>query len=144
MKLSTRGRYGTRALLQVALHHENGSISVKDIAEIEGLSWRYLSHVVRPLIKGGILRSVQGTGGGLSLTRRLEDVKMSEVVRLLEGSIAPAECVTNDGLCDKSTLCVTRDVWCDMEEAVFKVLDSVTLQNLVDNQRVKEESLSLK
>ncbi|MFC2039042.1 RrF2 family transcriptional regulator [Chloroflexota bacterium] len=141
MKLSTRGRYGTRAMLQIALHDQEGPISIKDIAEIEGLPWRYLSHVLRPLIKGGILRSAQGTGGGISLTRRPEDIRLSEVVKLLEGSIAPAECVHDEKLCEKTAYCVTRDIWCEMEEAMNRILESVSIRDLVDRQKVKQLAL---
>ena len=144
MKLSTRGRYGTRALLQIALRYDEGPISVKDIANIEGLSWRYLTHVMRPLVKGGVLRSAQGTGGGMSLTRRPKDIRLSEVVKLLEGSIAPVDCVTDAGICSKSAHCVTRDLWCELEQAIYGVLDAISLQELVDRQKVAEEAAAVK
>jgi len=86
MKLSTRGRYGTRALLELALHQGEGPILLKDIARRQQISVQYLEHLITPLIAGGILRSTRGARGGVSLTRSPEQIKLSEVVQLLEGS----------------------------------------------------------
>jgi Rrf2 family cysteine metabolism transcriptional repressor len=139
VKLSTRGRYGTRALLELALHHESGLVLLKDIARKQQISQRYLEHVIRPLVAGGIVRSTRGAGGGIALARPPEDIKMSEVIQLLEGSIAPTDCVTDESICSRSDVCATRDIWCEISQAVNKVLESTSLKDLLERQKEKGE-----
>ncbi len=141
MKLSTRARYGTRALLELALHYREGPVHLKDIAQRQQISLRYLEHLITPLIAAGIVRSTRGPRGGVSLVKPLEQVKLSEVIRLLEGSIAPVECVNNPEICTRSKLCVTRDIWVELKEAMDGVLGSKTLQDLVERQKGKEQSV---
>jgi Rrf2 family cysteine metabolism transcriptional repressor len=140
MKLSTRGRYGTRALLELALHQGEGPVSLKDIARRQQISVQYLEHLITPLIAGGIVRSTRGARGGVSLTRSPEQIKLSEVVQLLEGSTAPVECVSNPEACSRSGSCVTRDIWSELKRVMDGVLDSITLQDLVERQKQKEQS----
>ena len=138
MKLSTKGRYGTRALLDLALHRADEPVALKDIAERQQISLPYLEHLVAPLISGGIVRSVKGPKGGLTLAKTPGEVKLSEIIQLLEGSTAPVECVDNPTMCSRSELCVTRDVWEEMKKAMNTVLESTTLQNLVERQQSKK------
>lgn len=138
MKLSTRGRYGTKVLLDLALHHGNGPVSLKDISARQRIPLHYLEHLIAPLVTGGIIRSSRGAKGGVSLVRTPQEIRLSEVIPLLEGSIAPAECVANPELCESSASCVTRDVWTEMEHAMTSVLESITLQNLVERQKAKK------
>jgi len=139
MKLSTRGQYGTRALLDLALRQEERPVPLKDIAQRQQISLRYLGHLITPLIAGGIVRSTRGAGGGVSLARSPEEIRLSEVMQLLEGSIAPVECVSNPGICTRSKLCVTRDIWSELKQAMDGVLESTTLQDLVERQKRKEQ-----
>jgi len=138
MKLSTKGRYGTRALLDLALHQGERPVLLKDIAQRQEISPWYLEHLIAPLIAGGIVRSTRGAKGGISLARPPEEVRLSEVVQLLEGSIAPVECVNDSGICSRSELCVTRDIWTKIKRAINEVLESTTLQDLVEQQKRKE------
>ena len=138
MKLSTRGRYGTRALLDLALHQGEGPVPLKDIAQRQQISLLYLEHLIAPLIAGGIVRSTRGARGGVSLAKSPDEIRLSEVIQLLEGSIAPAECVNNPGICTRSELCVTRDIWSELKKAMNGILESTTLQDLVDRQKRKE------
>jgi len=138
MKLSTRGRYGTRALLDLALHQGEGPVPLKDIAQRQQISLLYLEHLIAPLIAGGIVRSTRGARGGVSLAKPPDEIRLSEVIQLLEGSIAPAECVNNPGICTRSELCVTRDIWSELKKAMNGVLESTTLQDLVERQKRKE------
>ena len=140
MKLSTKGRYGTRALLELALHHREGSVLLKDIAKRQQISLPYLEHLITPLIAGGIIRSIRGPRGGVSLAKPPEDIRLSEVIQLLEGSIAPVECVNDPGVCTRSQLCVTRDIWSELKKAMNGVLESTTLQDLVERQKRREQS----
>jgi len=139
MKLSTRGRYATRALLDLALHRDEEPTLLKDIARRQEISLSYLEHLITPLIAGGIVRSTRGARGGVSLARSPEEIKLSEVIQLLEGSVAPVECVNNPEICSRSALCVTRDIWGELKKAIDGVLESTTLQDLVERQKGKEQ-----
>jgi len=139
MKLSTRGQYGTRMLLDLALRQSEEPVLLKDIAQKQQISLSYLEHLVTPLIAGEIVRSTRGARGGVSLAKPPEQIKLSEVIQLLEGSIAPVACVNDPGVCSRSESCVTRDVWDELKKAMNGVLESTTLQNLVERQREKQQ-----
>jgi len=135
MKLSTRGRYGTRVLLDLALRDGEGPVPLKDIAQRQQISLLYLEHLIAPLIAGGIIRSMRGARGGIWLSKLPQEIKLSEVIGLLEGSIAPVDCVNDPTACPRSDSCVTRDIWNEMKKAMDGVLESKTLQDLVDMQK---------
>jgi Rrf2 family cysteine metabolism transcriptional repressor len=141
MKLSTKGRYGTRALTDIALHREDEPVSLKDIARRQQISLPYLEHLITPLVEGGIIRSTRGVGGGVSLTKSPGKISLSEVVGLLEGSIAPVKCVNDPTVCSRSKSCVTRNIWLELKTAMDGVLESTTLQDLVERQQDKGEEL---
>lgn len=138
MKLSTRARYGVRALLELALHSGQGFVPIKDIAQRQEISPAYLARLFRPLVGAGIVRSTRGPQGGVSLCKPPNEVKLSEVITLLEGSIAPVGCVNDERVCPRSDRCVTREVWAEMKNAITDVLESISLQDLVDRHREKE------
>ena len=140
MKLSTRSQYGTRALLDLALHRNEEPVLLKDIAQRQQISLRYLEHLITPLIAGGIVRSTRGPKGGVSLAKSPEEIRLDEVIQYLEGSIAPVECVNNPEVCTRSESCATRDIWSELRKAINGVLGSTTLQNLVEMQKGKEQS----
>ena len=139
MKLSTKGRYGTRALLDVALHQEDSPVQLKVIAERQQISLHYLEHIIAPLIAAGLLRSTRGAYGGVSLGKPPQEIVLSEVIQVLEGSITPVECVDDPNVCSRADICVTRDVWTDVKKAMAGVLESVTLQDLVERQNDKRK-----
>lgn len=138
MKLSTRARYGTRALLDLARHEGGRPVQLKEIARRQDISLHYLEHIIAPLVGAGIVRSIRGARGGLQLIRHPKDVKLGEVIQLLEGAVTPVECVGDPASCERADLCVTRDIWCEMKKAIDATLDAVTLQDLVDKQKRKE------
>jgi Rrf2 family protein len=144
MKLSTRGRYGIRLLLDLALHWGEGSVLLKDIARRQEISLLYLEHLIAPLIGGGIVKSTRGPRGGISLLRHPEEIKLSEVIQLLEGPIAPVECVNNPEAYPPSDHCAIRDIWDEMKKATYGVLESTTLQDLAERQRQKWDLKRLK
>jgi len=137
MRLSTKGRYGLRALLDLALHRDEGSVLLKDIARRQEVSLPYLEHLIAPLIAAGLVKSTRGSRGGLLLLRSPSEIRLSEIIQVLEGSIAPVDCVNDPKVCHRSGLCVTRDIWIEMKMAMSQVLDSTTLQDLVERQRQK-------
>jgi Rrf2 family protein len=142
MRLSTKGRYGVRALVDIALNSNGGPVLLKDIAKRQDVSAQYLEHLVAPLIRAGILRSIRGAKGGIVLARPPEEIRLSRVIDVLEGSVAPVECVDNPALCTRSDECVTRDVWTDIKAAIMGVLESLTLRDLMDRQKAKSPSKS--
>ncbi len=142
MKLSTRARYGTRALLDLALSGSREPVQLKDIARRQEISLHYLEHLVIPLVGAGIIRSTRGARGGVQLARPPAEITLLEVVQLLEGAITPVECVDNPEVCDRTGTCATRDVWCELQEIIEKFLGGITLQNLADQQRQKDSSKS--
>ncbi len=139
MKLTTRGQYGTRALLELALHYGEGMVPLKDIAQRQQISLHYLEHLITPLVTAGIVLSIRGPRGGVSLARSPQEIKLSEVIGLLEGSIAPVACVSDPKYCSRSDFCVTRDIWGELKKAMDGVLESTTLQDLVERHRKKEQ-----
>jgi Rrf2 family protein len=124
-------------LLDLALHQRGGPVPLKDIAKREEISLLYLEHLVTPLIAAGLIRSTRGARGGVSLVKSPQEIKISEVVELLEGSIAPVDCVDDPKACSRSDLCVTRDIWVELKEAMDGVLESKTLHDLVEMQKNK-------
>jgi Rrf2 family protein len=140
MKLSTKGRYGTRALLEIALHEGITPIQLKDVAENQQISLPYLEQLVRPLIAGGYVRSTTGPKGGVSLAKHPSEIELIDIIQLYEGSIALVSCVDDPDVCDRSSSCVTRDLWSELKDAMSDVLRSRTLQDLIDQKKEKEES----
>ncbi len=144
MKLSTRTRYGTRALLDIARHQGDKLVQLKDIAHRQNISLHYLEHIIAPLVGAGIVRSTRGARGGLQLTRRPGEIKLSEVVQLLEGTITPVDCVIDPESCKRSDFCVTREVWGEMKKAIDNTLKTTTLQDLVEREKGKEQASGMK
>ena len=100
---------------------------------------RYLEHLITPLIAGGILRSTRGARGGVWLTKSPEEIRLSEVIQLVEGPLSVVECINNPEICSRSAFCVTRDVWDELKKVMNEVLESTTLQDLVERQKQKEQ-----
>jgi len=137
MKLSTRSRYGTRALVDIAINSNGKPVQLKDIARRQELSTLYVEHIIMPLIAAGIVRSTRGTGGGVWLARAPEDIRLSEVISILEGSIALVECVDDPNYCPRNDFCVTIEVWRELKAAMNKVLEGKTVADLVERQKKK-------
>jgi Rrf2 family cysteine metabolism transcriptional repressor len=144
MKLSTRARYGTKALLEIALHWGEGPVLLKDIAQRQQIPLPYLERLIRPLVQAEIIKSTRGTRGGVSLLKHPKEVVLSEVIQLLEGSIAPVACVDNPKLYPRSDLCVTHDIWAEVKKAMDRVLESTTFEDLVERQKQKWNLKQLK
>lgn len=140
MKLSTRGRYGIRAILDLAGHTDDEPVLVKDISKRQEISVWYLQHLINPLIAGGLIRSTRGPGGGVSLTKSPSEIKLSDIILLLEGSLAPVECVDDPAVCPRSNLCVTRDTWVEIKKSIDRILESTTIQDLIERQKKKQLS----
>ena len=130
MKLSTRSRYGTRMLLDIAAHGGNGPVSVSDISGRLGVSVKYLEQLIRPLKKAQYVKSSRGPKGGHQLAKSPEEISVGEIVRLLEGGINLTDCIVESAICPKMSECPTRRVWAEATRAMTGILDSITLAEL--------------
>jgi len=138
MKLSTRSRYGIRALVDLVLHSTGEPVQLKEIAERQSISLSYLEHLNIPLISAGIIRSMRGAKGGIWLARPAGQITLKQIMDVLEGPLIPVDCLKQEGSCSRSGSCAAQDVWEEMRRAMEGVLESRTLQDLVDNQKVKD------
>ena len=137
MKISTKGRYSTRAMLDLASQFGKGPVLIRDISKRQRISKGYLEQLFIPLRSAGLVRGIRGASGGFTLARSPAEIRLSDIIQATEGSTAPAVCVDEDNLCAQSSECVTRDVWSQIKRACDKVLESMTLQDLVEKQTAK-------
>ncbi|WP_265444397.1 RrF2 family transcriptional regulator [Acetivibrio straminisolvens] len=134
MRLSTKGRYGLKAMLDLALHNDEGPVALKSIAERQGLSENYLEQLFAALKKAGHVTSVRGAQGGYLLSKSPDNITIGSILRALEGSLAPVDCVVEDkpAKCDRFDNCVTKIVWEKIRDSVNEAVDSITLADLVN------------
>jgi Rrf2 family protein len=130
LKLSTRARYGMRAMLDLAEQNEGKLILLKDIAERQEISKRYLEHMMTLLRKRGLIVAERGASGGYKLARAPHEIRLDEIFEALEGELAPVDCVRDAAVCKRSEDCAVRDLWCDMTNAMRVVLEGQTLADL--------------
>jgi Rrf2 family transcriptional regulator, cysteine metabolism repressor len=140
MKLSTRTRYGLRALLDLAMNSKGIPVQLKDIAARQEISLSYLEHLIIPLISAGIIRSTRGAKGGIELAKEPALISVKDILEVLEGPVAPVDCLKDNNICSRSCSCATRDLWEEMKKAMDSVLDANTLQDLVNRQKSKTGS----
>lgn len=131
MKLSTKGRYALRLMMDIALQPGEDPVSLRDAAQRQDISAKYLEQLASPLTRAGLLRSIRGSSGGYLLTRAPADYTVGEILRAAEGELAPVECVKNGVYCDRADKCVTVEVWRDISQAIDTVVDRWTLDDLV-------------
>ena len=133
MKFSTRGHYGLRAMVKLAQAYGEGPLALNDIAQAENLSEGYLEQLVAALRRAGLVKSKRGIRGGYQLTAQPSSITVGEVLRALEGPLAPVECASEvmaPGCCERETVCASRLVWQRMRDSIAQVLDSTTLADL--------------
>lgn len=136
MKLSTKGRYGLKAMLDLAVNSTDGHVSLNSIAERQGLSVNYLEQLFASLKKAKLIKSIRGPQGGYMLADSPENISVGDILRALEGSLAPTDCVSEaPGVrrCDNLDRCVTRSVWEKIRDGINNVIDNITLQELIDD-----------
>jgi Rrf2 family cysteine metabolism transcriptional repressor len=138
MKLSTKIRYGTRAILELASRFGEGPIELKEIARSQEISIKYLEQVIIPLRTAGIVKSARGSKGGYSLAKHPSEICLFDVVETLEGPLYLVDCIKDSKLCRRSSSCVTRDIWSEVSEALHRVLKSITLDEMVRRKIEKE------
>lgn len=143
MKLSTKGRYGARLMLDIAHYYEQGPVFLKDVAKRQGISEKYLGHLIPPLKAVGLINSSRGAHGGYTLSKPPQEITLAEIIQALEGNLALVECVARPDVCNRGNFCIMRDIWQEMRQKMMGVLESNTLQDMLDRQRQKQKSQPL-
>lgn len=141
MKLSTKGKYGVKALFELAMHEGAGPQSLKAIAERQGLSEHYLEQLAGPLRKAGLIASVRGAQGGYVLARPASKITVGDVIRVLEGPVGYTDCTTEGESMSCAAGCPIHGVWEKVTQQIIAVIDSITLQDLVDQARAEQQNL---
>ena len=139
MKLSTRSRYGTRLMLEMAENYHNGPIHLMKIAQRQGISVKYLEQIIIPLKKAEYVKSLRGPKGGHILAKPPEEITVGEIVALLEDGASLTECSYNEEVCERAGFCPTRQLWRDAAQAMFKALEAVTLADLLEKTKAHQE-----
>lgn len=139
MKLSTKGRYGLRALIDLALYSESEAVSISSISAREDISVSYLEQLVAKLKKAGLVKSIRGAGGGYQIARPVDTISVGDILRALEGSLDAVDCPGTEGTdgCESADSCVTRFVWEKINASITEAVDDISLEQLVEESKKK-------
>jgi Rrf2 family transcriptional regulator, cysteine metabolism repressor len=137
MKLSTKGRYSVRLMLDLAMHDGEGPILLKDIAERQAISEKYLWQLIPPLKNLGLVTSFRGAHGGYTLAKTPAEINLQDIVTAVEGPLSLVDCVDDPKLCARVDTCVSRAVWQEVSEKILQILASFTLATLIERQRTQ-------
>ena len=140
MKLSTRTRYGIRAIVELAMNYGKGPLQIRVIAQRQDISVKYLEQLMTILRSAGFIRSIRGSKGGYLLARQPAHIKLSDVFDALEGNVTTVECVEDKNYCDRTADCIVRQVWAQVQQAIKNVLQSISLQDLVDRAKAEKKA----
>ncbi|WP_432401108.1 RrF2 family transcriptional regulator [Wukongibacter sp. M2B1] len=137
MRLSTKGRYGLKAMFELALSYGDGPTPLNTIAQKRNISVHYLEQLFATLRKAGLVKSIRGAQGGYILADKPENITVGDVLRTLEGPIAPSDCVieNEESDCSRVDYCITRVIWEKIKESIDSVIDSISLQDMVDDHK---------
>jgi len=139
MKMSTRGRYGLRVMMELALHHGKGPVPVETIANNQEISGKYIHNLMSSLHSAGLARTVRGPKGGYELARPPSEITALDAVEALEGKNVLMECVADASSCRRAGRCAARDIWCEVASSIDGVLRKITLAELANRQRSKQK-----
>jgi len=137
MKLSTKTRYGMRAMLELAEHSQSSPLQIKAIAQNQNISMKYLEQLIGILKTAGLVTSVRGAKGGYTLAKKPEQIKLSEIFTALEGPVDTAECLLDKNYCGKTAECITRQLWAQLQKVIINLLESLTLQDFTERAKNK-------
>lgn len=136
MKISTKGRYALRVMLDLAINNTGEYIPLKDISERQNITVKYMEQIISLLKKSGFLKSTRGNGGGYRLSKTLRDYTVGDILRAAEGSLAPVACLEDEeNQCERSSICATLKFWTGLDKAINDYVDSVTLQDLFEEHQ---------
>jgi len=142
MKLSTKGRYGVRLMLDLALHEGKGPVLLRDIAQRQEISEKYLWQLINPLKAAGMIKSLRGAHGGYMLGQKATDINLKQILTILEGSLCLVDCVDNPTSCDRAPTCISRDVWASATKGFHDILTSMTLEKMVEEHFKKANNFT--
>ncbi|MGQ9611174.1 MAG: RrF2 family transcriptional regulator [bacterium] len=134
MKLSTKGRYGARLMMDLALHYGNGPIALKDIAERQEISEKYLWQLIVPLKIAGLINATRGPQGGYALSKKPSEITLKDIINILDGPLCIVDCVDKPEICKRSESCVTRNIWAEVTDKISEILGSITLEDMIKKQ----------
>lgn len=137
MQLSTRSRYGTRLMVDLAQHYDQGPIPINDIAKRQDISVKYLEQLIIPLKKAALIKSVRGPKGGHMLAKPMQQITVGEIVLLLENETSLSPCLKNPGACPMTDTCLTRDIWGMLSDTILDTLNAITLSDVIKNDKEK-------
>jgi Rrf2 family protein len=137
VRISTKGRYGTRFMLELAMNYTKGPILLREIAKKEDISEGYLQHIVDALKGSGLVLSNRIGHGGYTLARKPEEITLMDILSILEGSITLSECVSNPDICERSLHCTARDVWVELCDKFSSSLHEINLKDMIDRRTSK-------
>lgn len=144
MKISTKGRYALRLMLDLATYNTGGPVSLKDVARRQEISDKYLEQIIAVLNKAGYVRSIRGAQGGYVLKKEPSEYTVGMILRLTEGDLAPVSCVGNEKEeCDRKSGCVTIKIWQQINDAVNDVVDNITLEDMLEWQAELSDQYSI-
>jgi Rrf2 family protein len=138
MKLSTRSRYGTRILLDLARHNKQGPVQIGEISKRQDISVKYLEQLIRPLKQAELVESVRGPKGGHLLVKKPEEITLGQIVRLFEGQSDLVECVSSPEKCNMADDCQVRLAWSDATRVLYEKLDSTTIADLLESNHIED------
>jgi Rrf2 family protein len=146
IKLSTKGRYGTRLILNLAQHYDDGNEAVilKNISNEEEISIRYLEQIIIPLKINKLVKSIRGAGGGYTLARHPSKIKVSEILHALEGSCCLVDCVEDDDYCNRIPICATYDIWTKASDLLKNYFEKLSIKDLMDISKKKNANTKTK
>ena len=141
MKVSTKGRYGTRIMLELALQHDNKRpVLLREMSERQGISVKYIHLLISFLKRGGLVKSIRGPKGGYVLARAPSKISLREIVQTMEGTLSPVDCVDDPDFCDRIDFCAAHEVWKKLNRSILNVLDSLTLKDLIKMDYAKSSA----
>ena len=138
MRISTRSRYGTRLMINLAEKYNKGNSLLKDVAREECISEKYLSQIVIPLRVAGLISGSRGSNGGYTLTKPPSDITIKEIVEALEGDLCLMDCTMDEKTCNRSSVCASKEVWAGLSLKIIEFLNNINLEDLVKIKQKKE------
>ncbi len=135
MRISTKGRYGLRVMVDLAMYDTGEYIALKDISKRQDISIKYLEQIMRMLSNAGMIKSARGASGGYKLAKKADYFSVGSVLQVCEGNLAPVECVVDEAFCTRCSNCVTRNFWCDLNTHIQSFLEQVTIADIAEKNQ---------
>ena len=142
MKLSTKGRYGVRMMIDLASHYGEGPVLLREIAKRQEISEKYLSNLINPLKATGLLEATRGVHGGYVLGKAPAEITMKDIVQAVEGPVCLVDCVEKPSTCNRASFCIAHELWREAAAGITGVLEKYTLADMVDRQKAKRDNMT--